>query len=100
MASTERQKFEYENESELLEDYKKIVLASPQSLSYAAEYIFETLVEEAVEGAAFQTHFENKHPVRLTKIFIQGFGWVAKVKFVTYSDVYILGSLRTHYTAP
>lgn len=73
MASSDRQKFEYETESELVEDYKKLVLRDPNNLNVATEYLFETLVEEAVMGIAFQMHFENKLSVSFGKIFIQVF---------------------------
>lgn len=71
MSSSERQKFEYESESELVEDYKKIVLSSPSNVNFAAEYLYESLVEESVMGIAFQMHFESKFPVSLIVIFIQ-----------------------------
>lgn len=69
--SSERQKFEYENESELTEDYKKLVLQNPTNLNIATEYLFDSLVEEAVMGVTFQMHFESKYPVSLCPIFIQ-----------------------------
>lgn len=72
MSSSERQKFEYESEKELLEDYKSL-LSNHSNLSLATEYIFESLVEEAVMGVAFQMHFESKFPVGLSNIFIQNF---------------------------
>lgn len=63
MSSSERQKFEYESESELIEDYKKLVLSNPNNVNFAAEYLYESLVEESVMGIAFQMHFESKYPV-------------------------------------
>lgn len=60
MSST---KFEYESEIELVEDYKNLVLTKPNNLNIATEYLYESLVEEAVMGVAFQMHFESKFPV-------------------------------------
>lgn len=68
--ASDRQKFEYENESELLEDYKKI-LSNGNNINIAVEYLYDSLMEEAVMGVAFQMHFESKYPVSLKKIFIQ-----------------------------
>lgn len=70
MSSSERQKFEYESESELYEEYKKIVLSNPNNVNFAADYLYESLVEEAVMGIAFQMHFESKFPVSLAIILI------------------------------
>lgn len=69
MASGERH-FEYDSESELVADFKKLV-SSSENLNIAAEYIFDTLIEEAVMGVAFQMHFENKLAVSFVRIFIQ-----------------------------
>lgn len=71
MASAERHKFEYDSESELVDDYKKLVLSNPTNLNAATEYLFDTLVEETVMGVAFQMHFENKLAVSFDRIFIQ-----------------------------
>lgn len=57
-------KLEFEvEEVELVEDYKNLVLTKPNNLSIAIEYLYESLVEEAVMGVAFQMHFESKFPV-------------------------------------
>lgn len=64
---------EYDSESELTEDYKKFVISSTQNLSIATEYLFESLVNEAVMGYAFQTHFEAKFPVNFDLIFIENY---------------------------
>lgn len=73
MSSSDRPKFEYESESELVEDYKKLILSSQTNLNIATEYIYDSLVEDAVMGVAFQMHFENKFPVSLRIIFIDDF---------------------------
>lgn len=70
MSSFDRQKLEYDSESELVEDYKKIIIANPNNLNLATEYLFESLVEEAIMGVVFQMHFESKYPVRIELIFI------------------------------
>lgn len=67
--SSERAKFEYENENELIEDYKKNI-NNQANLNIAVEYLYETLVEETIMGHAFQCHFESKHPVSFDVIFI------------------------------
>lgn len=68
--SSERHKFEYESESDLISDYKKAI-ENPQNLTLATEMIYESLVEEAVMGVSFQMHFESKYPVCFYAIFIQ-----------------------------
>lgn len=73
MTSSERQKFEYESESELAEDYKKLVLASPSNLTVATDHLYDSIVEEAVMGIAFHMHFQSKHPVSIDEILIQNF---------------------------
>lgn len=73
MTSSERQKFEYESESELAEDYKKLVLSSPTNLSIATDHLYESILEEAVMGIAFHMHFQSKHPVSMGEILIQNF---------------------------
>jgi hypothetical protein len=74
MSSSDRQKFPAEldnySESELIEDYKKLVISNPQNLNLAAEHILESLVDDAIMGVAFQMHFESKYPVCLVIIFI------------------------------
>jgi hypothetical protein len=65
MSSSERHKYEYDCESELVEDYKKLVLADTNNLNVAAHYLYDSLVEEAMYGVAFQMHFESKYPVGL-----------------------------------
>lgn len=80
MSSTE--KFEYESETELIEDYKKLVLTKPNNLNIATEYLYESLVEEAVMGVAFQMHFESKYPVSLGESFIQTFASIFSSFFV------------------
>lgn len=72
MSSTERAKFEYENENELIEDYKRTI-NNQVNLDLAVEYLYETLVEETIMGVAFQCHYENKYPVSLTYFFIHEF---------------------------
>lgn len=67
--SSERAKFEYENENELIEDYKKNI-NNQTNLNLAVEYLYETLVEETIMSVAFQCHFESKHPVSFAVIFI------------------------------
>lgn len=73
MTSSERQKFEYESESELAADYKKLVLSSPSNLTVATDHLYDSILEEAVMGIAFHMHFQSKHPVRTDKILIQKF---------------------------
>lgn len=72
MSSTERAKFEYENESELIEDYKRTI-NNQVNLDLAVEYLYETLVEETIMGVAFQCHYESKYPVSLIESFIHEF---------------------------
>lgn len=79
MSSSERQKFEYDSESELVEDYKKLVLSDPNSLNVAAQYMYDSLVEEAMYGVAFQMHFESKYPVSLSQSFIQRFARILRL---------------------
>lgn len=71
MSSSDRPKVEYDSESELVEDYKKIVIGNPSNLNLATEYLFESLVDEAVMGYAFQMHFEAKLPVSLWKFSLK-----------------------------
>jgi hypothetical protein len=71
MSSSERHKSEYEFESELVEDYKKLILTDPNNLNVAAQYLFDSLLEDAMYGVAFQMHFESKYPVSSGQIFIQ-----------------------------
>lgn len=74
MSSSDRQKLDFDSESsELVEDYKKIVIANSNNLNLATEYLYESLVEEAIMGVAFQMHFENKFPVSLEMIFSDDF---------------------------
>lgn len=74
MSSSDRQKLDFDSESsELVEDYKKIVIANSNNLNLATEYLYESLVEEAIMGVAFQMHFENKFPVSLEMIFYDDF---------------------------
>lgn len=75
MTSSERGKFEYENENELILDYKKN-LNNQANLNLAVEYLYETLVEETIMGVAFQCHYEHKYPVNLDEIFIHNFFFV------------------------
>lgn len=71
MSSSDRQKYDFDSEcSELIEDYKKIVIANPNNLNLATEYLYESLVEEAIMGVAFQMHFENKYPVSPKIIYL------------------------------
>lgn len=91
MASAERHKFEYDSESEIVEDYKKIVLPN---LAVAADYLFETLFEEAVTQVAFQMHFENKLSVSLDRIFIQFSSRIAMSNFSYFQDIF--GSPQNH----
>lgn len=66
MTSSDRGgKVEYDSESELVEDFKQIVMSNPANLNIAIEHLFESLVDEAVMGYAFQMHFEAKFPVSL-----------------------------------
>lgn len=67
-SSSERQKFEYESESELESDYKKIVLSSPVNVQIATDHLYDSILEEAVMGIAFHMHFQSKHPVSTTKL--------------------------------
>lgn len=69
MSSSDRPKVEYDSESELVEDYKKYVTNNTNNLQLATEYLYDSLVNEAVMGFAFQMHFEAKFPVRLRKSF-------------------------------
>ncbi|CRL05980.1 CLUMA_CG019015, isoform A [Clunio marinus] len=61
MTNANRSKWEYESESDLIQDFKK-TFANPSNLDPAAEHLFESMFQEAVEGVAFQMHFESKHP--------------------------------------
>lgn len=72
MSTADRQKFEYESENELIDDYKKL-LSNPSNLNIAIEYLFESLLDDAVMGVAFQMHYENKFPVSSVAIFIYDF---------------------------
>jgi hypothetical protein len=73
MSSSDRPKVEYDSESELVEDYKLHVTSSSANLQIATEYLYDSLVSEAVMGIAFQMHFESKFPVSLRGIFIDKF---------------------------
>lgn len=97
MASAERHKFEYDSESDLVDDYKKLVLSNPTNLNTATEYLFDTLVEEVVMGVAFQMHFENKLAVSFERIFIQ-VSMIAKF-YLTISSIQS-GCLRNECTKP
>jgi hypothetical protein len=70
MSSSDRPKVEYDSESELVEDYQRHVTSSSANLQVAVDYLYDSLVSEAVMGFAFQMHFESKFPVR---IFIDKF---------------------------
>lgn len=70
MSSSERQKFEYDSLEELKDDYKKL-MSNQNNLNIATEYLYESLVDEAILGIVFQMHFESKFPVSLSTIFIQ-----------------------------
>lgn len=73
MTSSERQKFEYETEGELADDFKKLVLSSPSNVNIATDHLYESILEEAVMGIAFHMHFQSKHPVSLDESLIQEF---------------------------
>lgn len=73
MTSSERQKFEYESESELESDYKKIVLSNPLNVQIATDHLYDSILEEAVMGIAFHMHFQSKHPVSIDETLIQKF---------------------------
>lgn len=71
MSTSDRPKAEYDSESELLEDYKKLVISNPINLNIATEHLFESLVDEAVMGYCFQMHFEAKLPVNLGQFLLK-----------------------------
>lgn len=100
--STERAKFEYENENELIEDYKKNI-NNQANLNLAVEYLYETLVEETIMGVAFQCHFESKHPVSFETFFIHEFSTQHFFSFVLrrhHESYVILGGVQHGKSEP
>lgn len=63
MASiNERQRHEEYEEEHLIQEYEKTI-SNPATLKFAVEYLYDSLLEDAIMTMCFKAHFESKHPV-------------------------------------
>lgn len=71
MASiNDRQRLEEYEEEHLIQEYEKII-SNPSTLKFAVDYLYDSLLEDAIMTMCFRAHFESKHPVS-RRIFYKG----------------------------
>jgi phage FluMu protein Com len=58
--SNKRKRTDEEKEETLIEDYERL-MSKPANVDYAANYLFDTFLNDIITNLSFRAHFEEKN---------------------------------------
>lgn len=58
--NNKRKRTDEEEEEALINDFERL-MSKPANVEFAANYLFDSLLNEAITNVSFKAHFEEKH---------------------------------------